>query len=141
MRIEVGVGVVVADAKVLVCRRRDDDAWGGYWEFPGGKCEAGESAVECVRRELREELGIEVHIDRPLPPLEHFYAERDRLVKLLPFLCRLANTSPPPRAIEVAEHRWCDPRDLPTLRFLPANGPLIRSVLEALEIPRLDPAG
>lgn len=65
--VRVAVGVLVdAAGRVLVARRASGKPWAGYWEFPGGKQEAGESRLQALRRELREELGIEVSSAAPL---------------------------------------------------------------------------
>jgi len=65
--IEVGLGLVIRTAgsgrEVLITRRRADAVYAGYWEFPGGKVEAGESPEDCAVREVREEVGL---IVRPL---------------------------------------------------------------------------
>src|SRR5438094_906042 len=64
-RIEVAIAVVVRDGRVLICRRRDDDpVLGGYWEFPGGKLEPGETIEQCLVRELEEEVSIAVRPER-----------------------------------------------------------------------------
>src|SRR5262245_14335788 len=60
--VHVTAGILTRDGKILACQRRADQSHGSKWEFPGGKCEAGESLEECLRRELREELGIEAEI-------------------------------------------------------------------------------
>ena len=57
--IKVAVGVLKLGAQVLVCQRRKSARYPLKWEFPGGKFEDGESVEECLRRELREELGID----------------------------------------------------------------------------------
>lgn len=59
----------------------------GEWEFPGGKLEAGETAADCIRREIKEELGVEVRVLRTLSPIEHEYPELR--IRLHPFVCRL----------------------------------------------------
>ncbi len=58
--IAVVAAVVTRDARYLVCQRAEGDRHGGLWEFPGGKLEPGESWLEAARRELREELAVEV---------------------------------------------------------------------------------
>ena len=58
--VRVAAGAIVRDGRVLICQRRASDRYPGKWEFPGGKIEPGESTRECARRELHEELGIEV---------------------------------------------------------------------------------
>ena len=55
----VAAAIIVSDGKVLLARRRRGDSHQGYWEFPGGVVEAGETTEECLARELREELGVE----------------------------------------------------------------------------------
>ena len=82
--IEVVAGLIVRDGRVLICQRRTDAAFPLKWEFPGGKVEVGEDPREALRRELREELAIEVeeskefarHVHRypDMPPVElRFY--------------------------------------------------------------------
>lgn len=58
--IRVIAAVVARGDRFLVCQRPPHKRHGGLWEFPGGKCEPGESDVHAARRELREELGVEV---------------------------------------------------------------------------------
>lgn len=130
--VKVGVGIVVSDdrTRVLTCLRRAGDYYGGYWEFPGGKCEPNESPADCIVRELQEELGITVRPVEELPLLQHYYADRDRHVELHPWLCELVAGAP--RAIEVADFRWCIPAELLQLKFLPANGPLFSEISNRL---------
>jgi 8-oxo-dGTP diphosphatase len=59
-RIEVAAGLIFSGGRILVCQRKEEGAFPLKWEFPGGKIEAGESPAGALRRELREELGIEV---------------------------------------------------------------------------------
>jgi mutator protein MutT len=62
--IEVVCGVFVRDGRLLIVQRKPGGRHGGYWEFPGGKIEAGESAEESLVRELAEELGVTVRVGR-----------------------------------------------------------------------------
>src|SRR6185503_21266775 len=71
--IEVAAGVVFRDGRVLITQRRPDDHLGGLWEFPGGKRESGETFAACLRRELMEELGIEVEVGECLGSVTHRY--------------------------------------------------------------------
>jgi mutator protein MutT len=139
--IDVGVGIVVigqgAGLRILACQRRAGDYWGGWWEFPGGKCEPGEQIDACIVRELREELEIDVAVQTELPVVEHLYSDRNRLVRLHPRICRLAPTSGAGRAVEVQAFRWCAPVELLDLRFLPANTPLLRALGQHLGHPEL----
>lgn len=66
-------GVIERDGKILICRRRKDQAHALKWEFPGGKVEAGESPEVALARELREELGIEATVGREVMRYEFAY--------------------------------------------------------------------
>ena len=71
--IEVAAGLVFRDGLLLISQRRPQDHLGGLWEFPGGKREPGESPEDCLRRELMEELGIEVEIKELVETIAHDY--------------------------------------------------------------------
>jgi 8-oxo-dGTP diphosphatase len=71
--VQVSAGILVSNGRLLACQRRPDQSHGSMWEFPGGKREAGETMAECLRRELREELGIEAKIGREVWRTEHRY--------------------------------------------------------------------
>jgi 8-oxo-dGTP diphosphatase len=95
------------------------------WEFPGGKIHDGESAEECVIRELMEELGILVSIKRALTPVFHKYDYF--AVELMPFVCVIAGGE-----IMLHEHRavaWFYPGELPALDWPEADIPVIESYL------------
>lgn len=74
--VPVAVGVLErSDGRVLLTQRGQQSHLAGYWEFPGGKMEPGEDAQTALRRELREELGIRVTVDRPLIDIHHAYPD------------------------------------------------------------------
>ena len=127
--VNVGLGIVVAgDGQILICRRRSSDSFGGYWEFPGGKIEVGESPADCVRRELREELDIEVTPARALDVIEHQYPKAR--VRLHPFLCR--RDAGEPMAISAAEFLWVSPPALRDYRFPEGNRGLVQALADGL---------
>src|SRR6185312_6787763 len=72
-RVDVVIGIVVRDGTILICQRQRSDALAGYWEFPGGKLEPGETIEQCLARELREELAIIARPIEPLAVIEHDY--------------------------------------------------------------------
>src|SRR4029077_11924660 len=74
--IEVAAGLVFRGGKLLITQRRADSHLGGLWEFPGGKREAAETFEECLARELREELGIEVAVEELVKEITHAYPEK-----------------------------------------------------------------
>lgn len=118
------IGAVV----VLVCQRKDDDTLGGYWEFPGGKCEDGETMEQCLARELREEIDVVATPLRRLSVIEHEYP--DVIVRLHPFVCRHEHGEP--RLLECQAARWITPTELRSYRFPPANEQLIEDVIALL---------
>lgn len=122
--IQVAVGLIVADGQYLVARRNPGTHLGGLWEFPGGKRLAVESPEECLRRELREEVGIEISAPVLVTRIEYDYP--DRTVELHFFKCSI--TKGPPRPIGCDEIRWVRPDELLGLEFPPADRYLIESL-------------
>ena len=119
------VAALVRDGgRILMSRRRPDQAMPNLWEFPGGKVEPGEHPEAALVRELREELGCEIAIDRIAEVVFHAYADFD--LYMLVYACRI--TAGAPRAIEVAEVAWVDAIKLPELDLLPADYPLARKL-------------
>ncbi len=90
--IEVSAGLVFYNGLLLITQRRAQDHLGGLWEFPGGKREPDESDEECLRRELQEELGIEVQVRELIESLQHDYP--DKSVHLKFFRCILLKGEP-----------------------------------------------
>ena len=108
-------GVLRRDGKVLIGQRQVGDRHALKWEFPGGKVERRESPAEALRRELREELGIESVVGQEMARYEHARARKTRL--LLMFL-RVESFEGEPRAIAFEQIRWEDPARLPEYDFL-----------------------
>ena len=123
--IKVTAAVIEQNGRFLVTKRQDGVHLAGYWEFPGGKCETGETLAACVARELREELNVAVIVDEEL--LSTTYAYDDRLVKLHFFRCQI---SEPPSPMQGQRMRWVSREELRSLRFPPADETLIRLLCE-----------
>lgn len=124
--ISVVVGLLAdRQGNVLIAQRRAGTHMAGRWEFPGGKRERGESAFAALRRELREELAIEVHAADPLIVLEHEYP--DRHVQLDTWLISAWQGSP--RGCEGQQLRWVAPRDLHTADLLEADAPIVDALI------------
>lgn len=116
--------------EILITRRPEHTVYGGYWELPGGKFEPGEKSEECVRRELAEEVGIQIELLTPLSERVHTYAHGT--VRLHPWICRLAPDSPPPQNIHVTDHRWCPVGQIDSGEFPEANIGVISELAEKL---------
>lgn len=123
---QIGVGVIRdGEERVLIALRPEDAMLGGLWEFPGGKREEGEELEETVRRELREELGVEVTVDKPLMKVDHAYSHLT--VTLNVFLCSLDSGTPSAR--DSQEVRWVTLDELDEYPFPKAN----RAITEKLQ--------
>jgi len=108
--------------RVLISQRRADQAMPSLWEFPGGKVEPGEAPTAALAREVREELGCDVAVERIEEVVFHAYPAFDLV--MLVYQCTIVTGEP--RAVEVADIAWVDPRSLPERDLLPADFPLAR---------------
>ena len=126
-RIEVAAAVIHdAAGRFLLAQRPAGKAYEGYWEFPGGKVEPGETGVEAMRRELHEELGIEVDSDSVCPWLtrDFDYAHADVRLRFY----RIYHWHGEPRGREGQQFAWQDSTALNVSPILPANGPILRAL-------------
>ncbi len=103
--------VIEHDGRFFVTRRLEGTHLSGYWEFPGGKCEPGESHDTCLRRELTEELGVDADVGEEIVVTEHAYP--DRTVRLHFRRCRLIGEPQPLLGQEVRWVTRVEMRDLP----------------------------
>ncbi len=123
-RVEVAVAILLSQGRVWIQPRRTRDSLMGCWEFPGGKLKPGESARDGLRREVREELGLDLS-ESPVQlygRAHHSYPERTVDIRF--FLCRL----PSPPTLDTG--RWVEPSRLSTYRLPPANRSVVRKLLE-----------
>jgi mutator protein MutT len=123
--IVVTAAVIEHEGRYLVTRRQRGVHLEGYWEFPGGKCEPGESLAACLRRELREELGADAMIDEEILAVTHQYPGKS--VELHFIACRLLGE---PAPLLGQEMRWVAREELRSLEFPPADDELIAVLAE-----------
>ena len=123
-----GVALIRRGREFLISQRHADDTFGGYWEFPGGKRDAGETLAQCVVREVREELDIEIAAGRKLFDIQKKY--RDRVVWLNFFLCSYLSGEPKP--LESQRVQWVDVLKLDKFKFPPANKIVIKKLQRML---------
>ena len=119
---KIGVGVILnQQGEILIDRRLDSGEMGGLWEFPGGKIEPTETAEECIRREVFEELGIIVTVGEQLKTIEHNYPKF--VVTLFFHYCYYVSGNP--QTIECSEFRWVKSSELHKYCFPEANYQII----------------
>ena len=120
MTLVVTAAIIEDHGRYFVTRRQKGTHLEGLWEFPGGKCEPGETLGDCLRRELKEELGAEAVIGEEIFTVTHDYA--DRSVELHFLSCTLLNAPVP---LLGQEMRWVARDELKLLKFPPADDELI----------------
>ncbi len=113
--------IIERAGRFLVTQRQAGTHLAGVWEFPGGKCEPGESLATCMARELREELGIDASVGAEVFTVSHAYG--DRLVELHFLRCECAGDPVPQLGQQM---RWVSKADLLELDFPPADAELIQ---------------
>lgn len=130
MHIQVACAIIERNGLVLAAQRSASMSQPLKWEFPGGKINPGESPEDCLRRELKEELGVNVLVGSILPVNTHHYP--DFQVTLYPFICSIVGGE-----ITLHEHAaiaWLFPNDLHTLDWAEADLPLIQGYCARLSV-------
>lgn len=124
------VALIDADGRILLAQRPEGKALAGMWEFPGGKVEAGESPEAALRREIQEELGIDL-CDSCLAPFSFVSHEYDDFsLLMLLYLCR--NWEGIPRGKEGQALMWKRPKEMVNLPMPPADRPLVMQLCDQL---------
>lgn len=116
------VAAIIADGGRIFATQRGYGEWQGWWEFPGGKVESGETREEALKREIQEELGIGISIDKYLCTTEYDYPTFHLTMHC--YLCSLLSGE-----IELREHesaRWLTPDTLDEVKWLPADKDVIK---------------
>jgi len=121
--LETVVGILVREGRIFVQKRPEHGLMPGLWEFPGGKLEEGETALEGLKRELREELGMETLVGRELATVRHSYTSFR--VRLRAFFCQPASPAETLRPRAAETWRWVEPAELPAFSFPAANRRLV----------------
>jgi A/G-specific adenine glycosylase len=122
---EVAAGVIWnGQGQFLIAQRPLDGMLGGLWEFPGGKRKSGETLEDCLRRELVEELGVEVTVGERLTVVQHAYTHFR--ITMHAFHCRIASGQP--RALGCADWHWIGLGDIPRFAFSAADHQIIAAL-------------
>ena len=122
------VAAIIRKGDKVFATQRGYGAWKDWWEWPGGKVEAGETPEQALVREIREELSTEIVIDKFLHTVEYDYPEFHLTMHC--YMCSLRT-----EALHLNEHedaRWLDAETLPSVRWLPADEELIPLIVREL---------
>jgi 8-oxo-dGTP diphosphatase len=122
----VTAALILRNGKVLVAKRLPDSRFEpGKWEFPGGKVDFGEHPRESIKRELLEEMGIEVHVGGLYDIASHVYDQKGMLrhVVILFYRCDIMSGEPQP--LDCQELRWLDKEQLMGFSFVEGDNPLV----------------
>ena len=122
--IAVSAGLVFRHGLLLITQRRPEGHLGGLWEFPGGKRHPGETDEECLKRELMEELGIEIEVKALFDTVTHAYPEQTVILKF--FHCHWQKNEP--GAIDCNDFAWVGRDQLTNYTFPPADAQLLEKL-------------
>ena len=125
--IEVSAALIFRGGQLLITQRHAHAHLGGLWEFPGGKREAGETFEQCLVREIREELGVEITVGELVEEITHDYPEKS--VRLNFFECELLSGEPQP--IDCAAVKWIGKSEFAAHAFPAADAQLLDRLLSA----------
>ena len=123
-----GVALIRDGRRFLISQRKKDDSFGSLWEFPGGKKNTDETFEECVAREVREEVGVEVTVHGKFMDIRRPYHERT--VWLNFYLCSMLSGQP--KAVDCQKVLWVDVEELKGYHFPPANERVIEKLHELI---------
>ncbi len=116
-QITVTAAVIRKNDMVLITKRPEGTHLEGLWEFPGGKKEETETLEDCIEREIKEELGVEIRPEKLLLTVSHEY--ETKIVELHIFECTLVNGSPTP--LEGQDIKWVRPSEMTDYNFPPPD--------------------
>ncbi len=125
--IEVAAALIFRNGKLLIAQRHAKAHLGGLWEFPGGKRHPEETHEECLVREIREELGVEISVGELVEEIAHDYPEKSVHLKF--YKCRLVSGEP--QAIDCAAVRWVEKKELGDFEFPAADARLLEKLESA----------
>jgi len=121
----VTAAAIIRDGKVLIAQRQQGSHMEYKWEFPGGKLEPDETPEECIIREIKEEMDIDIEVDDIYKVVKFKYEEKDIL--LLCYLCRILKGDG--KAIECNDFKWVTKDELPGFDFVPADLPIVEKLI------------
>jgi len=127
--VEAAAGLIFRDGKLLITQRYPDAHLGGLWEFPGGKREPNETFTKCLRRELSEELGIEVEPGELVERISHTYREKRVILEFS--RCKWVGNEP--QALGCPDFRWVTRAELQLYTFPEADAEIVNRLRNSAE--------
>ena len=124
---EVTAAIILCNSTVLLCRRKAGEKLEGYWEFPGGKIDTGETPQQCLERELLEELGVKSHALEVF--LENIHHYEHGVIKLIGIFTDLTEKDFTLFVHDKAQ--WIEIRDILNYQLSPADIPIAKKLMEA----------
>ena len=124
--INVVAAIILDEEKRILATQRGYGEYEGWWEFPGGKIEPGEGPEVALRREIMEELGVEIEVENLLCTVEYDYPKFH--LSMLCYMCRISNGE-----IDLREHKsaqWLTKETLDDVEWLPADVEVIKLLKE-----------
>ncbi|SET11073.1 8-oxo-dGTP diphosphatase [Natronincola peptidivorans] len=125
--IEVAAAIIVdQEGRILIAKRKEGQKRGGLWEFPGGKIEVGETPEKCLKRELKEEMNIDIKVNEYFG--ENIYAYEDITIKLLAYYAEILKGS-----IQLKDHdtyKWVKSKSLGNYAFAAADVQFVKELIK-----------
>lgn len=118
------VAAIIKENEKYFATQRGYGEFKGWWEFPGGKIENGESKEEALKREIREELATEIEIDHFITTVQFDYPEFHLIMHC--FICHI--TAGQPQLLEAKAAKWLDKNDLESVEWLPADRAILHLI-------------
>ncbi|MDD2234538.1 MAG: 8-oxo-dGTP diphosphatase MutT [Desulfitobacteriaceae bacterium] len=126
--IQVTAAIIIKDNKILITQRASGQNLAGKWEFPGGKIEPGENPQQCLQREIREELDVDIEVSDFFAESIHTY--QSGTIKLMAFWCRWLSGD-----FNLQVHSklaWVNRHEISLYDFAPADIPLVEKLKEVM---------
>lgn len=123
--IKVAAAVIVSDGKILAAKRKNERLGGGFWEFPGGKLEPGETPKQACQREVAEELGDQCEVLERIEVSRHFTTPYGEL-EINFFWTKLKTYNL--KLVAASEYRWLTPEQLESVTWLKPSEPVLEVI-------------
>ena len=123
---EVGCAIIRKNGKILIAQRKADSFLAHHWEFPGGKIEKGETLEDCLVREVREELGIEIRPVQLLQKKEYIYPEKTVLLDF--YLCDWVSGEP--QKLDCQDFAWVQTDDFKEFQFPKGDEEILKELCQ-----------